>query len=91
MPYRDIKIEFIGLRPGEKLYEELLLSEEGVTDTSHEKIFIGNLKPIGSEFFDSLEQLRSIAATNDSKAVVEKVISMVPTFIRRDNRKAEVS
>ncbi len=43
-PDVDICIEFTGLRPGEKLYEELLMSEEGLTDTSHEKIFIG--KPI---------------------------------------------
>ena len=82
VPYRDIKIEFIGLRPGEKLYEELLLSEEGVTDTSHDKIFIGNLKPIDEHFMDELEELRQIADRNDSKATAEKIISMVPTFIK---------
>ena len=40
-PYEDIDIEFTGLRPGEKLYEELLLAEEGILDTEHEKIFVG--------------------------------------------------
>ena len=40
----DIKIEFSGLRPGEKLYEELLMDEEGLKQTNHNKIFIG--KPI---------------------------------------------
>ena len=40
-PYDDIDIEFTGLRPGEKLFEELLLAEEGILDTKHEKIFVG--------------------------------------------------
>ncbi len=42
-PGRDIEIEYIGLRPGEKLFEELLLDEENTTATRHEKIFIANL------------------------------------------------
>ena len=40
-PNKDIKIEVTGLRPGEKLYEELLMDEEGLKNTAHEKIFIG--------------------------------------------------
>ena len=40
-PYVDIPIEITGLRPGEKLFEELLLDEEGITATKHSKIFIG--------------------------------------------------
>ncbi|NMB46317.1 MAG: polysaccharide biosynthesis protein, partial [Firmicutes bacterium] len=42
-PGRDIEIEYIGLRPGEKLFEELLLDEENTTATRHEKIYIANL------------------------------------------------
>lgn len=45
-PYEDIKIEITGLRPGEKLYEELLMSEEGLRDTAHHKIFVG--QPAGA-------------------------------------------
>ncbi len=45
-PYEDIEIRFTGLRPGEKLYEELLLAEEGIENTSHKKIFIGSPMPI---------------------------------------------
>lgn len=41
-PNRDIKIKITGLRPGEKLYEELLMSEEGLKSTGHNKIYIGN-------------------------------------------------
>lgn len=47
-PDVDIKIKFIGLRPGEKLYEELLLNEEGLTKTLHDKIFVINSKPTHS-------------------------------------------
>lgn len=54
-PHKDIKIEVTGLRPGEKLYEELLMNEEGLEETAHEKIFIG--KP-GD--FDIEEVKRSI-------------------------------
>jgi len=39
-PYKDIKIEFIGVRPGEKMFEEILTAEEGVTATHHQKVFI---------------------------------------------------
>ena len=51
-PYVDIKIEFTGLRPGEKLYEELLMSEEGLTKTDNKLIYIG--KPIDFDY-DLLE------------------------------------
>ncbi len=44
-PYEDIDIEITGLRPGEKLYEELLLAEEGIQKTTHDKIFIGHPVP----------------------------------------------
>jgi len=82
-PYRDIDIQFSGLRPGEKLYEELLLSEEGLMDTEHKKIFIGNPLEINAdEFFAELKELKTIAYTNDRKATVERIISMVPTFRR---------
>lgn len=47
-PYRDIKIEFTGLRPGEKLYEELLMDEEGLEETKNKRIFIG--KPIKMDY-----------------------------------------
>ncbi len=54
-PYKDIPIEFIGLRPGEKLFEEILSAEEGVDVTKHEKIFIAR---IGEKY--SLEEIENI-------------------------------
>ncbi|MBR0341086.1 MAG: polysaccharide biosynthesis protein [Oscillospiraceae bacterium] len=81
LPYKDIPIVFTGLRPGEKLYEELLLSEEGVTETENKKIFIGNLKGVDKdELFDEIADLKAIAFSNDREKTVEKIISMVPTF-----------
>ena len=81
LPYKDIPIVFTGLRPGEKLYEELLLSEEGVTETENKKIFIGNLKGVDKEeLFKEIAELKAIAFSNDREKTVEKIISMVPTF-----------
>lgn len=81
LPYKDIPIVFTGLRPGEKLYEELLLSEEGVTETENKKIFIGNLHGVEKEvLFQQLAELKALAFSNDRQKTVDKIISMVPTF-----------
>ncbi|MBQ6148751.1 MAG: polysaccharide biosynthesis protein [Oscillospiraceae bacterium] len=81
LPYKDIPIVFTGLRPGEKLYEELLLSEEGVTETENKKIFIGNLKGVDKEeLFEQIAELKALAFSNDRQKTVDKIISMVPTF-----------
>jgi FlaA1/EpsC-like NDP-sugar epimerase len=81
LPYKDIPIVFTGLRPGEKLYEELLLSEEGVTETDNKKIFIGNLHGVEKdELFAQLAELKALAFSNDRQKTVDKIISMVPTF-----------
>ena len=80
-PHEDIKIEYTGLRPGEKLYEELLLNEEGITKTDNKKIYIG--KPIefsNDIFFKHLKHLY-YAANRNCKDEVEKIIAeVVPTY-----------
>ncbi|GKZ04406.1 UDP-N-acetylglucosamine 4,6-dehydratase family protein [Paraclostridium bifermentans] len=82
-PNVDIKIKFTGLRPGEKLYEELLMSEEGLTNTDHKKIFIG--KPID---FDSkrcnmhLEILKSIVDKEEVGLIDSTMRELVTTYIR---------
>lgn len=80
-PHRDIKIKITGLRPGEKLYEELLMSEEGLLNTNHKKIYIG--RPT----FDSIENLskklsdlKDILEENDEEKVKEKLKQIVPTY-----------
>ena len=76
VPGQDIKIEIVGLRPGEKLYEELLMAEEGLQSTTNDLIFIG--KPIdldGEKFLEELNHLIQIAYNNGDtiKSEIEKV------------------
>ena len=81
IPYRDIEIKFTGLRPGEKLYEELLMDEEGVRKTDNRKIFVGSpLKLNKDTFFDHLKTLKEIAYSNNSENLVQALIDLVPTF-----------
>lgn len=80
-PYKDIAIEFSGLRPGEKLFEELLMSEEGLRETANKKIFIGKQIEIDEKVFvESIEKIREIANTNDSEKTVKELEKIVPTF-----------
>ena len=79
----DIKIEFTGLRPGEKLYEELLMNEEGLTDTENKLIHIG--KPIEfdeSRFFVQLNELKK-AVESECSDVRPLIQEIVPTYIPR--------
>ncbi len=83
-PYKDIKIEFIGLRPGEKLYEEMLMAEEGLQETENKLIHIG--KPIEfdeEEFLNDLEKLYTSMYDEsiDIRAIVKKI---VPTYHYRN-------
>ncbi len=80
MPYVDIDIEFTGLRPGEKLYEELLMDEEGMSTTPNKLIHIGH--PIEfneAEYESGLEHLRSIMM-NDTVDIRAEISKLVPTF-----------
>lgn len=86
VPYKDVKIIFTGLRPGEKLFEELLMNEEGLKSTENHKIFIGNQISIdGVDFINKLHELRDVAATNDSEKTVELLNQLVPTFNHKKN------
>jgi len=82
-PNKDIKIEVTGLRPGEKLYEELLMSEEGLINTKHAKIFIG--KPTFSDLDvikERLAELAVIIEQDDVEALMVKIREIVPTYKR---------
>ena len=80
-PHDDIEIEYTGLRPGEKLFEELLMAEEGLTKTSDERIFIGKQRELDEkEFLADLELLRQKAEANDQYGVIDMIKKMVPTY-----------
>ncbi len=81
IPYKDIEIHFTGLRPGEKLYEELLMDEEGLAQTDNRKIYIGSPLMLNKEtFFDHLASLKQIAYSNNSDNLMQALLDIVPTF-----------
>lgn len=83
-PDVDIKIEFCGLRPGEKLYEELLMNEEGLTNTEHSKIFIGKPLDVDPEKLKiTLDELEKAAYSDDNEAIKDAVAKAVPTYVRQ--------
>ena len=74
VPGRDIRIEFTGLRPGEKLYEELLNKNEEVIPTHHKKILISKVNKIGlNTIFRNVAQLIEIAEKNNNISVVKQM------------------
>ena len=85
-PDVDIKIEFTGLRPGEKLYEELLMEEEGLTATKYEKIFVG--KPVFTDINSlrkELDNLKRILIGSDED-LIEYMEHLVPTYKPMDRQ-----
>ena len=80
-PDIDIKIEYIGLRPGEKLYEEKLMAEEGIEQTDNKLIYIG--KPVVFDreaFVKKLVPLSRFAYANDEENTLKLMQEIVPTF-----------
>lgn len=82
-PYQDIDIKFTGLRPGEKLYEELLMDEEGLSKTQNSLIYVGKPMEIDEEqFFKELEELHRVVFDGSSD-IRELLRRIVPTFKER--------
>lgn len=80
-PDKDIAIKFSGVRPGEKLYEELMTAEEGTDHTKHKRIFVG--KPNGVDWEklpDDLNDLWNSLMTNDSEQIIRMIQHIVPQF-----------
>lgn len=85
-PYKDVPIIFTGLRPGEKLFEELLMDEEGLKSTANKKIYIGNQININADdMLNKLGALREAAEANDSQKTVELLSNLIPTFNHKTN------
>jgi FlaA1/EpsC-like NDP-sugar epimerase len=79
VPDKDIKIEFTGLRPGEKLFEELLTAEEGTTATQHSKIYMASLKKVDETQLQKVLSELKIASNHQVSSILDKLI---PTYKR---------
>ena len=93
-PYTDIEIRFIGLRPGEKLYEELITKGEGIVRTEHEKIFVikseevwkrfGDRKSFKEWLYKKIDELVFFAEKHDSEAIKKLLKEIVPEYVPYD-------
>jgi len=86
---KDIEIKFIGLRPGEKLYEEILLDKEKDKITKHNKIYISqpeNFNP--ANIRKDIRELEKLSKLMDEEKIVQKIKSMVPNFTSNSNHNA---
>ena len=87
-PNVDIPIKITGLRPGEKLYEEILMDEEGLKETPNKLIHIGRPIRISSTFLEDLDELIKVAYKN-TPDIKDKVADMVPTYTIDKERKGK--
>lgn len=84
-PYEDIPIVFTGLRPGEKLYEELLMDEEGIRDTAHDKIHVGQPMDINHQaLVTKIREFEASIQTLDEETIKAKMQEFVPTYKREE-------
>lgn len=79
-PGEDIEIKFTGLRPGEKMYEELLMNEEGLKETANKMIFIGKTIEFDEEEFRRQLDLLEQEAVNEDGDIRKEVMKIVPTY-----------
>ncbi|MGL4873743.1 MAG: polysaccharide biosynthesis protein [Clostridium sp.] len=88
-PEKDIKIEITGLRPGEKLYEELLMNEEGLTSTENKKIFIGEPSDVEIKALkEEISEILVVALNSDKESLKKRMKKVVTTYIEPGEEKA---
>ena len=81
IPNKDIKIEVTGLRPGEKLYEELLMNNDNLTKTAHNKIFIDKPETISlNKIIKQIDDLLFVAKIGNKNMLKDKLKEIVPTY-----------
>lgn len=82
----NVEIKYTGLRPGEKLYEEVLSDEENTVPSFHEKIRIAKVREYDyNNVSASIDELIDIAKTYDTMAIVKKMKEIVPEFISNNS------
>ncbi len=81
-PEKDVPIVYTGIRPGEKLFEELLTAEEGVETTTHEKIFKARINEDFSQavLIEQIEKLQAFAHVKDTPSIVNTFKEIIPTY-----------
>ena len=80
-PQKDIQIELTGLRPGERLSEELVTEAEGLYPTEHEKVWMAHKPHLdGNQFQQDLETLRGLVTRRDQEAAVEQLKFMAARY-----------
>ncbi|MDB2070492.1 nucleoside-diphosphate sugar epimerase/dehydratase [Clostridium paraputrificum] len=85
IPNEEIEIKVTGLRPGEKLYEELLMDEEGLSETPHKKIFIGRPGEFKLERVkNNINELLDVVKLGNKEKLREKLHEVVPTYRNPD-------
>ncbi|WAR43799.1 polysaccharide biosynthesis protein [Methylomonas rapida] len=81
VPGKDIKIEFVGLRPGEKLYEELFHDEEKLIETGYSKLRLARARIYDNDqWFDTISQLTLACQSTDQQHVLQLLKNLVPEF-----------
>jgi len=90
-PYKDIQIEVTGMRPGEKLFEELLNAEEGVEETDHKEIFkaICSRKLQKHKLDEQIELVYDHITNGDHQAIREVLREIVPTYVYKKGKEKE--
>ncbi len=82
---KDIEIKITGLRPGEKLYEELLSDEENTIPTHHPQILIAKMRESNTDISDKINELISLFKTQDNHKIVSKMKEIVPEYISNNS------
>ncbi|MCS3801351.1 polysaccharide biosynthesis protein [Niastella sp. OAS944] len=85
-PDEDVKIVYSGLRPGEKLYEELLNEKEKTLPTHHEKIKIAKIIPCSHKVVRDIEELINMSRLEDNYGIVKKMKELVPEFKSKNSQ-----
>lgn len=85
-PDKDIKIEYMGIRPGEKLYEELLTAEEGTDMTQHEKIYVARSVDSIENLEEHLNTLIDIAKNGTRDEVKDAIKDILPTYLQKKKK-----
>jgi FlaA1/EpsC-like NDP-sugar epimerase len=82
---KDIELAFTGLRPGEKLYEELLANEENTMPTHHQKILIAKTRVENDEQLAAIQILIDLSVQQENEAIVRQMKNIVPEFISNNS------